>query len=384
MIRVCSAAAHTSRFGKILSNADVVFILSPTSCQGHILGHLEGIIGFIGYEIVARIPSNKCISFLGCCLYCNSFSVVVNSSSSNFSRIRIVTIQNDRKLFQFPFGIKPLRFACVVGRVDGVPRKGAVIVPCEEGIVLVLHRHGQSGAFFQHTGRNGLHAVRNRNLFQIGKIAVYRKILYLLGSVLKHNLRNFRSVRLLERFKQSLRHNCARRNRQPDSRSAESRTAEGIVRFSQISADFGSIENLVQLFTVIESRISDVRQISENLQLLQPIAETERRVPDLRNSAVKRNRLQRFAILEGNIVDCGHIFRQLHRFKRLRMAECAVSDQRHTVRQFNRNKPGASVKGKRANLGYPVFNCQIGKRNASCKRITPNGFDLSVNPDFFQ
>ena len=250
--------------------------------------------------------------------------------------------------------------------------------------MLVLHRQGQVGAAFQHSGRNGLHAVWDRDFFQIGKIAVYRKILYLLGSVLKHDLCNFRAVRFFKRFKQSLRYNRARRNRQPDSHSAESRAAEGIVRFPQISADFGSIENLVQLFTVIESRISDVRQISENLQLLQSIAETERRVPDLRNSAVKRNRLQRFAILEGNIVDCGHIFRQLHRFKRLRMAECAVSDQRHTVRQFNRNKPGASVKGKRADLGDPVFNCQIGKRNASCKRIIPNGFDLSVNPNFFQ
>ena len=87
----------------------------------------------------------------------------------------------------------------------------------------------------------------------------------MLGSVLKHNFRNFRAVRFFKRFKQSLRHNRPCRNRQPDSRSAESRAAEGIVRFPQISADFGSIENLVQLFTVIESRISDVRQIAENL-----------------------------------------------------------------------------------------------------------------------
>ena len=170
---VFSVSTDTACFGNVFVDCHSVRVAFPFCRQNQICNNDKRIIGFFRKQCFSVKPTKERIA--GVCRCSQSYlrAIWIVSAPADGSCCFRVPFRNHALRFSLPKRIKPLRFACVVGRVNGIPRKGAVIVPCAEGIVLVLHRHGQVGAVFQHSGRNGLHAVRNRDFFQIGK-TIYR------------------------------------------------------------------------------------------------------------------------------------------------------------------------------------------------------------------
>ena len=173
--------------------------------------------------------------------------------------------------------------------------------------MFIRHYRDQRSASTKRFGRYISNASRNGHTFQISEMIIDRKIVNFRSSFCKDNFYDFGTVRFLERLEQPFRNTGIRRQRQNDTRTAESCPAENIMLRTNIPLSGRCIIYLLQCFAMIECGISKGCHITVNLQLLQTIAVTEGRISNRSNSFVKNDFFKSLAILECNIGNSSHV-----------------------------------------------------------------------------